>query len=145
MQVEAAFTDLPSSPLELRMSRSSPGRYSLHEFAKNVYDVEVVGADGRALTVTRPDPYGWTVPQHGAAVTVRYRVFGDRVDGTYLSVDTSHAHVNMPSAHHVGARAGRSSADRDVCPAVQCALAGCHAASSRRERRLNSPRRTFST
>lgn len=97
MQVEAALTDLPSSPLELRMSRSSPGRYSLHEFAKNVYDVEVVGADGRALTVTRPDPYGWTVPQHGAAVTVRYRVFGDRVDGTYLSVDTSHAHVNMPS------------------------------------------------
>ena len=97
MQVEAAFTDLPSSPLELRMSRSSPGRYSLHEFAKNVYDVEVIGADGRALTVTRPDPYGWTVPQHGTAVTVRYRVFGDRVDGTYLSVDTSHAHVNMPS------------------------------------------------
>jgi predicted metalloprotease with PDZ domain len=38
------------------------------------------------------------VPQHGAAVTVRYRVFGDRVDGTYLAVDTSHAHVNMPSA-----------------------------------------------
>jgi predicted metalloprotease with PDZ domain len=98
MQVEAALTDLPAAPLELRMSRSSPGRYSLHEFAKNVYDVEVVGSDGRALTVTRPDPYGWTVPQHGAAVTVRYRVFGDRVDGTYLAVDTSHAHVNMPSA-----------------------------------------------
>jgi len=98
MQVEAALTDLPAAPLELRMSRSSPGRYSLHEFAKNVYDVEVVSSDGRALTVTRPDPYGWTVPQHGAAVTVRYRVFGDRVDGTYLAVDTSHAHVNMPSA-----------------------------------------------
>jgi predicted metalloprotease with PDZ domain len=98
MEVEAAFTDLAPAPLELRMSRSSPGRYSLHEFAKNVYDVEVVGSDGRALTVIRPDPYGWTVPQHGAAVTVRYRVFGDRVDGTYLAVDTSHAHVNMPSA-----------------------------------------------
>ena len=98
MQVEAAFTDLPAAPLELRMSRSSPGRYSLHEFAKNVYDVEVLGSDGRALSVTRPDPYGWTVAQHGAAVTVRYRVFGDRVDGTYLAVDTSHAHVNMPSA-----------------------------------------------
>ena len=23
------------------MSRSSPGRYALHEFAKNVYDVQV--------------------------------------------------------------------------------------------------------
>jgi predicted metalloprotease with PDZ domain len=98
MQVEAAFSELSSTPLELRMSRSSPGRYSLHEFAKNVYDVEAIGADGRPLAVTRPDPYGWTVPEHGAAVTVRYRVFGDRVDGTYLAVDTSHAHINMPAA-----------------------------------------------
>jgi predicted metalloprotease with PDZ domain len=98
MQVEATFGDLSSAPLELRMSRSSPGRYSLHEFAKNVYDVEAVAPDGRALKVTRPDPYGWTVPEHGPALTVRYRVFGDRVDGTYLAVDTTHAHINMPAA-----------------------------------------------
>ena len=39
MQVEVAFTELGQQPLELRMSRSSPGRYSLHDFAKNVYDV----------------------------------------------------------------------------------------------------------
>src|SRR5262245_65762165 len=103
MQVEASFTDLSASPLELRMSRSSPGRYSLHEFAKNVYDVDVVGSDGRSLAVTRPDPYGWTVPQHGASLTVRYRVFGDRVDGTYLAVDTTHAHSNKPSASTGGA------------------------------------------
>ncbi len=37
-QVEATFSQVPQ-PLELRMSRSSPGRYALHEFAKNVYDV----------------------------------------------------------------------------------------------------------
>src|SRR6185295_10297804 len=37
--VEIVFADLPSGPLELRMSRSSPGRYALHEFAKNVFDV----------------------------------------------------------------------------------------------------------
>src|SRR4051812_45444640 len=88
MQVEAAFAGLPSAPLELRMSRSSPGRYSLHDFAKNVYDVHAFGADGRELQTTRPDPYGWTVPSHGGAVTVKYKVFGDRVDGTYLAVDT---------------------------------------------------------
>jgi predicted metalloprotease with PDZ domain len=29
---------------------------------------------------------------------VKYKVFGDRVDGTYLAVDTTHAHVNMPAA-----------------------------------------------
>jgi len=58
MQVEATFPDLPNAALELRMSRSSPGRYSLHDFAKNVYDVHAFGADGREIHATRPDPYG---------------------------------------------------------------------------------------
>src|SRR5204862_5054404 len=83
---------------ELRMSRASPGRYSLHDFAKNVYDVHAFGVDGRELATTRPDPYGWTVPAHGDRGIVKYKVFGDRVDGTYLGVDSTHAHVNMPSA-----------------------------------------------
>src|SRR5581483_11736385 len=98
MQVEASFSDLPPQTLELRMSRSSPGRYSLHDFAKNVYDVHVVDADGRELTTTRPDPYGWNVERHGAAVTVKYKVYGDRIDGTYLAIDRTHAHINMPAA-----------------------------------------------
>ena len=29
---------------------------------------------------------------------MRYRVFGDRIDGTYLGVDATHAHINMPAA-----------------------------------------------
>ncbi len=98
MQVEATFSELGGAPLELRMSRTSPGRYSLHDFAKNVYDVRAYAPDGRELETTRPDPYGWAVPSHADTVTVKYRVFGDRVDGTYLGVDTSHAHINMPAS-----------------------------------------------
>ena len=98
MQVEASFTDLGAAPLELRMSRSSPGRYSLHDFAKNVYDVHAFAAGGRELPAVRPDPYGWTIDGHGGSVTVKYKVYGDRVDGTYLAVDETHAHINMPAA-----------------------------------------------
>ena len=97
MQVEATFSDLPAGPLELRMSRSSPGRYSLHDFAKNVYDVHATSG-GHEVATTRPDPYGWNVAEHGSSLTVRYKVFGDRVDGTYLAIDTTHAHINMPAA-----------------------------------------------
>ncbi len=97
VQVDATFTDLDTAPLELRMSRSSPGRYSIHDFAKNVYDVSATGTDGRALVVTRADPHGWTIAEHPASVKVRYKVFGDRVDGTYLGIDRSHAHINMPA------------------------------------------------
>jgi predicted metalloprotease with PDZ domain len=98
MQVEAAFPSIDAVTLELRMSRSSPGRYSLHDFAKNVYDVHVFAADGRELPTERPDPSGWTVRSHGGGATVKYKVFGDRVDGTYLAVDATHAHINMPAA-----------------------------------------------
>ena len=98
MQVEVTFPDLPETPLELHMSRSSPGRYALHEFAKNVYDVRISDTAGIALRVTRPSPQQWVVLQHPAAVRVSYRVFGDRLDGTYLSIDSTHAHINMPSA-----------------------------------------------
>ncbi|HET9833213.1 MAG TPA: PDZ domain-containing protein [Vicinamibacterales bacterium] len=98
LQVEASFADLAPAPLELRMSVSSPGRYSLHDFAKNVYDVHAIAPDGRELALVRPDASGWTVSEHGSAFTVRYKVFGDRVDGTYLAVDTTHVHMNMPAA-----------------------------------------------
>ncbi len=98
MQVEALFPEVGAGTLELRMSRSSPGRYSLHDFAKNVYDVHAFDASGREIPTTRPDPYGWNVTGHGGSVTVIYKVFGDRVDGTYLGVDTTHAHINMPAA-----------------------------------------------
>ena len=98
MDVAISFRDVPAGPLELRMSRSSPGRYALHEFAKNVFDVRVTDSSGMALPVTRPNPHQWNVTGHAGAVRVTYRIFGDRIDGTYLAVDSTHAHINMPSA-----------------------------------------------
>jgi len=98
MQVEAMFPEVPSGTLQLRMSRSSPGRYAAHDFAKNVFDVRAVDDAGRALTITRPDPHGWDVTGHSGSVRVTYKVFGDRLDGTYLAVDGTHAHINMPAA-----------------------------------------------
>jgi predicted metalloprotease with PDZ domain len=98
MQVEVAFTGIAEPSLELRMSRSSPGRYSLHDFAKNVYDVHAFALDGREIETTRPDPYGWNITGFGHSVTVKYRIYGDTLDGTYLAIDTTHAHINMPAA-----------------------------------------------
>jgi predicted metalloprotease with PDZ domain len=96
-QVELTLTDLPAAPLQLRMSRSSPGRYALHEFAKNVFDVHVYDERGTKLQVVRPNPHQWDVPRHSSRVRVTYKVFGNRVDGTYLGIDASHAHMNMPA------------------------------------------------
>ena len=97
MQVEVTFREVPQEPLQLRMSRTSPGRYALHEFAKNVFDVRVRDGKGIELTPARPNLHQWDVEGHDGTVVVTYRVFGDRVDGTYLSVDATHAHMNMPA------------------------------------------------
>ena len=98
MDVEVRFDEVPAGTLELRMSRSSPGRYALHEFAKNVFDVRVTDAAGAVLPVARPNPHQWNVTGHRGSVRVAYRIFGDRVDGTYLGIDSTHAHINMPAA-----------------------------------------------
>ena len=97
MQVEVTFTEVPPGPLQVRMSRTSPGRYALHEFSKNVFDVRVRDGKGTTLTPARPDLHQWTITGHDGTVVMTYRVFGDRTDGTYLSVDATHAHLNMPA------------------------------------------------
>ena len=97
MQVEVIFTEVPAGPLQVRMSRTSPGRYALHEFSKNVFDVKVRDGKGTTLTPTRPDLHQWNVSGHDGTVVITYRIFGDRIDGTYLSVDSTHAHMNIPA------------------------------------------------
>ena len=97
-RVVVTFHGVPrGTPLDARMSRSSPGRYAISTFAKNVYDVAATDGKGRTLEITRPDPHGWTVRGHDGTVRISYTVWGDRIDGTYLSVDRSHAHMNMPA------------------------------------------------
>jgi predicted metalloprotease with PDZ domain len=95
--VDVTFPDVGQTRLEARMSRSSPGRYALHEYSKNVFDVHAYDGKGKELSPTRPNPYQWNVAGHDGTVRVTYKVFGNLVDGTYLAIDTSHAHMNMPA------------------------------------------------
>lgn len=95
--ITLTLTGLPAGPVELTMSRSSPGRYALHEFAKNVYGVRAVDGAGKSVPVARPDPYRWVVAAHDGTLAVSYTLFGDRGDGTYAQIDASHAHLNMPA------------------------------------------------
>jgi len=96
-RVSATFPGVPAAPLQVRMSRSSPGRYSLHEFARNVYGVHAYDGAGRELRVTRPNPHEWDVPGHDGTVRFEYILFGDRADGTYTGIDRTHAHLNLPA------------------------------------------------
>ena len=96
-RITVTWRDLPAAPLRFQMARSSPGRYAIHEFAKNVFSVSAVDGAGRPIALRRSDPYGWTAPTHDGTVVVTYTLFGDHGDGTYAQIDASHAHLNMPA------------------------------------------------
>ena len=95
--ITATYSGLPRGTLEARFSRSSPGRYALHEFAKNVYNVTAVDSRGRPLRIARPNPHQWDIAGHDGTVTIAYTLFADQADGTYSGIDRSHAHLMMPA------------------------------------------------
>ncbi len=95
--INATFSDLDMDTVSLRMSRTSPGRYALHEFAKNVYGFKATDNKGNSLKVYRPDPYEWKVTGHDGTINIEYILFANRGDGTYSQVDETHAHLNIPA------------------------------------------------
>jgi predicted metalloprotease with PDZ domain len=103
MQVEVTFANLGRQPLDARMSRSSPGRYAVAEFAKNIFSVEAYNGKGQKLATTRPDADVWRVAGHDGTVRIVYKIFGDYPSGTYFGIDTTHAHLQMPAAFMWGA------------------------------------------
>lgn len=96
-EIAVTFPARGRDTLEVRMARSSPGRYATHEFAKNVYNVRATNGAGRDLPVIRRDPYRWLVTGHDGTVVFHYTLYADRGDGTYAQVDRSHAHLNLPA------------------------------------------------
>jgi len=97
-EVRATFRGVRGRLLEVVMSRSSPGRYALHEFAKNVYNLRAMDSSGKPVPVERPTPYQWNLRSADSTIVVEYTLFGDRADGTYNAIDPSHAHLNPPAA-----------------------------------------------
>jgi predicted metalloprotease with PDZ domain len=97
-EITITINDAPKNrPLEMRMSRTSPGRYATHEFARNVYNVRATDDKGAALAVTRPNAHQWNVNGHRGNVRVSYTLFGDLGSGTYTGIDNTMAHLSMPA------------------------------------------------
>ncbi|MEX0287913.1 MAG: M61 family metallopeptidase [Flavobacteriaceae bacterium] len=96
-EISAIFPQIEMDTLEIRMSRTSPGRYALHEFAKNVYNFRATDGKDKPLKVYRPDPYQWQISGHDGTIKISYTLYANRGDGTYAQIDETHAHLNMPA------------------------------------------------
>jgi predicted metalloprotease with PDZ domain len=96
-EITLTLEKLLPSPVTISMSRTSPGRYALHEFAKNVYNVTAIDGTGDTLEIYRPDLHNWTVRGHDGTVKFSYTLYGRHADGTYTGINEEHAHLNMPA------------------------------------------------
>ena len=97
-EITVTFSGVPvGKPLEVRMSRSSPGRYAAQEFSKNVYTVRATDGNGAALSFTRPNPTQWNIAGHKGKVRISYTLFGDLGSGTFTVIDPSMAHRSIPA------------------------------------------------
>ncbi len=97
-EITITIPQAPSGKILVRMSRSSAGRYATHEFGKNIYNVKATNVDGSPLVINQVEGDVYEIPEHAETVKVSYTLFGNWTDGTYASVDPSHAHLNMPAA-----------------------------------------------
>lgn len=95
--VKVTFSNLTEKEVEIRMSRTSPGRYALHEFVKNIYNVNYTDGSGNTLEAIRADPYSWIVSGHDGTINLSYTLFANRGGGTYAQIDETHAHLNIPA------------------------------------------------
>ncbi|MBA2702508.1 MAG: M61 family metallopeptidase [Blastocatellia bacterium] len=102
MEVELPEGERPKS-LDFQMPKWSPGRYAVFDFAKNVQQFEALGGicprgaqcKMQTLPFKRFDDQTWRVPiMNIQRLTVRYKVFGNDLSGTFSQLDSRHANYN---------------------------------------------------
>jgi predicted metalloprotease with PDZ domain len=98
-EIVMTIPQAPSASFKVRMSRSSAGRYATHEFGKNIYNVTATDVGGAPVSLKQIEGDVYEVGNdHPETVKISYTLFGNWTDGTYASIDPSHAHLNMPAA-----------------------------------------------
>jgi predicted metalloprotease with PDZ domain len=97
-EIVMTVSDAPTGNFRVRMSRSSPGRYATHEFGKNVYNVKATDINGLEVKIKQVEGDVYEIINHPDIVKISYTLFGNWTDGTYASIEPSHAHLNMPAS-----------------------------------------------
>ncbi|MEM9527411.1 MAG: PDZ domain-containing protein [Bacteroidota bacterium] len=102
LRITVDFSAVKPGIFTVKMPQASPGRYAVHNFAKNVYDLTAFAADGKEIPVYQEDLTEWSMSGHGGAVRLEYTLFANGGDGTYSGIDDRKLHLNMPASFLYG-------------------------------------------
>lgn len=101
--IEVELPEGAPSSLEFQMPKWSPGRYAVFDFAKNVQEFQALGGicprsaqcKMSVIPSEKVDDQTWRVSTTNTRnLTVRYKVFGNDLSGTFSQLDTRHANYN---------------------------------------------------
>jgi predicted metalloprotease with PDZ domain len=101
--IEVELPDNGPQSIDFQMAKWSPGRYAIFDFAKNVQEFQALGGICPRLAqckmpvfpAQRVDDQTWRVSTMNTQnLTVRYKVFGNDLSGTFSQLDSRHANYN---------------------------------------------------
>ena len=103
VSVEVELPENAPQSVDFQMARWSPGRYAVFDFAKNVQEFQALAGicprqaqcKMKPIAVSRIDDQTWRVSSlDSRSLTVRYKVFGNDLSGTFSQLDSRHANYN---------------------------------------------------
>lgn len=102
LRITVDFPAVKPGVFTVRMPQASPGRYAVHNFAKNVYDLVAYDGSGKELPVSQEEINAWAIAGHDGSVRLEYTLFANGGDGTYSGIDDRKLHLNMPATFLYG-------------------------------------------
>lgn len=96
-EISISLEGLQANEMTAIMSKSSPGRYALHDFAKNIYNLKAYDDDNTDVVINKIEPDVWNLSGINKTLNVSYTLYANHADGTYSGIDADFANLNMPA------------------------------------------------
>lgn len=97
VEVSIEISNIEGNALKVIMSKSSPGRYAIHNFGKNIYNLSATEEESKTLSIDKVEPDVWEIGGFDNQVKINYTLFGNYANGTYSGIDLDYANLNMPA------------------------------------------------
>lgn len=97
-EISVSLSNIDAEEITAIMSTSSPGRYSEHNFAKNIYNLKAYGDESLEVSMQKTESNEWKISGINNSLLISYTLYANHADGTYSGIDANFANINMPSS-----------------------------------------------
>ena len=96
-EISLTLENLNTETVTAIMSKSSPGRYGIHNFGKNIYHMKAYNGTDTDIAINKIEPDAWEISEMDNSLKISYTLYANYADGTYSGIDADFANLNIPS------------------------------------------------